>query len=85
MHLINLINRNFDQCVYLDLNVDLFFQCVLWQVLPGHIHLPFALQHPQVTLGLSNIIQETMYAQLGGEILTGSRNPGRLVYKILIM
>jgi hypothetical protein len=42
-------------------------QCVLWQVLPGHIHLPFALQHPQVTLGLSNIIQETMFAQLGGE------------------
>ncbi len=35
----------------------------------GHIHLPFALQHPQVTLGLSNIIQDTMYAQLGGKAL----------------
>ena len=46
---------------------ELTEQCVLWQVLPGHIHLPFALQHPQVTLGLSNIIQDTMYAQLGGK------------------
>ena len=45
---------------------ELAQQSVLWYDLPGYVHLPFALQHPRVCLGLANIIQDNMYSQPGG-------------------
>jgi len=44
---------------------ELAQQSVLWYDLPGYVHLPFALQHPRVCLGLANIIQDNMYSQPG--------------------
>ena len=45
---------------------ELAQQSVLWYDLPGYVHLPFALQHPRICLGLANIIQDNMYSQPGG-------------------
>ena len=46
---------------------ELAQQSVLWYDLPGYVHLPFALQHPRICLGLANIIQDNMYSQPGGK------------------
>ena len=45
---------------------ELAQQSVLWYDLPGYIHLPYALQHPRICLGLANIIQDNMYSQPTG-------------------
>ena len=45
---------------------ELVQQSVLWYDLPGFVHLPFALQHPRICLGLSNVINDNMYNQFGG-------------------
>ena len=49
---------------------ELAQQSVLWYDLPGYVHLPFALQHPRICLGLANIIQDNMYSQPGGNYRT---------------
>ena len=52
--------------------------CLLWQndlqqdhqlISSGlsNEYLPYALQHPRICLGLCSLIQENLYAQLGGE------------------
>ena len=48
---------------------ELAQQSVLWYDLPGYVHLPFALQHPRICLGLANIIQDNMYSQPGGNYI----------------
>ena len=45
---------------------ELAQQSVLWYDLPGYVHLPYALQHPRICLGLANIIQDNMYSQPTG-------------------
>ena len=39
---------------------------LLWNELQGYVYLPYALQHPRLSLGLSNILQDNLYAQFGG-------------------
>ena len=53
---------------------ELAQQSVLWYDLPGYVHLPFALQHPRVCLGLANIIQDNMYSQPGGNYIYPSHS-----------
>ena len=48
---------------------ELVQQSVLWYDLPGYVHLPFALQHPRICLGLSNVLNDNMYSQFGGKLL----------------
>ena len=49
--------------------------CILWQndLQQEHLaatmsneYLPYALQHPQICLGLCGLIQDNLYAQIGG-------------------
>ena len=48
---------------------ELVQQSVLWYDLPGYVHLPFALQHPRICLGLSNVLNDNMYSQFGGKVM----------------
>ena len=51
--------------------------CLLWQndlqqqQVSGAIsneYLPYAFQHPRVCLGLCSLVQDNLYAQLGGKL-----------------
>ena len=52
--------------------------CLLWQndlqqeQISGTVsneYLPYAFQHPRVCLGLCSLVQDNLYAQLGGKCL----------------
>ena len=40
---------------------------LMWGDVPGFVYLPYALQHPRLTLGLSNLLQDNLYAKFGGK------------------
>ncbi len=39
---------------------------LLWGEIPGYVYLPYAMQHPRICLGLSNLLQDNLYAKFGG-------------------
>ena len=40
---------------------------ILWSEIQGLVYLPFAMQHPRICLGLSNLLQDNLYAKFGGK------------------
>ena len=40
---------------------------LLWGDVAGYVYLPYALQHPRLTLGLSNLLKDNLYAKFGGK------------------
>ena len=52
---------------------------LMWGDVPGFVYLPYALQHPRLTLGLSNLLQDNLYAKFGGKSETNKSQDIRVL------